>query len=60
MEAAAILGETIAGFGCSIDAEIPAGDHTPVLLTPHDAWVVPTARPLVFHGSAFRRLDQQP
>lgn len=42
---------------CSIHAEVPAGDHQVVLLEVHTLWHDAQAPdPLVFHGSAFRRL----
>jgi flavin reductase (DIM6/NTAB) family NADH-FMN oxidoreductase RutF len=41
---------------CSVDKEIPAGDHTIALLRVHGLRAEPAAAPLVFHGSRFRRL----
>jgi flavin reductase (DIM6/NTAB) family NADH-FMN oxidoreductase RutF len=41
---------------CSIDTELPGGDHTIVLLRIHGVQVEPDRAPLVFHGSRFRRL----
>lgn len=42
---------------CSIEVEVPAGDHTVVLLRVHHfAEGAASTDPLVFHGSAFRRL----
>ncbi|WP_248660591.1 flavin reductase family protein [Gordonia sp. C13] len=50
-----VLGAS-AWFDCSIYAEIPAGDHTVVLLEIHSLQTQPDLAPLVFHGSRFRRL----
>ncbi|MGP2439937.1 flavin reductase family protein [Streptomyces sp. JW3] len=41
---------------CSVYEEVPAGDHRVVLLEVHRLWHDSAAEPLVFHGSAFRRL----
>jgi flavin reductase (DIM6/NTAB) family NADH-FMN oxidoreductase RutF len=41
---------------CSLDTELPGGDHTIVLLRIHGLQVEPRRAPLVFHGSRFRRL----
>ncbi|MFE4956117.1 flavin reductase family protein [Streptomyces sp. NPDC056653] len=46
-----------AWFDCSIQAEVPAGDHVVVLLEVHGLQAEPDVAPLVFHGSRFRRLD---
>ncbi|PXX71489.1 flavin reductase (DIM6/NTAB) family NADH-FMN oxidoreductase RutF [Nocardia tenerifensis] len=40
----------------SIDAEVPGGDHTVVLLRIHRLATRAEVEPLVFHGSRFRRL----
>ncbi|GHE79363.1 hypothetical protein GCM10017786_06520 [Amycolatopsis deserti] len=45
-----------AWLDCSLYAEVPAGDHTLVLLEIHGLRADPEAAPLVFHGSRFRRL----
>jgi flavin reductase (DIM6/NTAB) family NADH-FMN oxidoreductase RutF len=42
---------------CSIWKEVPAGDHTVVLLEIQGLFRDETVEPLVFHGSAFRRLE---
>lgn len=42
---------------CSVFDELPAGDHTVVLLEVHRLWQDNAREPLIFHGSAFRRLD---
>ncbi|SMC71554.1 flavin reductase family protein [Lentzea albidocapillata] len=51
-----VLGAS-AWFDCSIKAEVPAGDHTVVLLEVHGLQAKPDVPPLVFHGSRFRRLE---
>jgi flavin reductase (DIM6/NTAB) family NADH-FMN oxidoreductase RutF len=53
---AVLIQGSTAWLDCTIDAELPAGDHSIVLLriqalTPHL-----DIAPLVFHGSAFRQL----
>ncbi|TCB96722.1 flavin reductase [Micromonospora zingiberis] len=45
-----------AWFECSVEQQIPAGDHDIVLLRIHDLGVEQTVRPLVFHGSRFHQL----
>lgn len=45
-----------AWLGCSVQAEVPAGDHAIVLLRIHGLRAEPEAAPLVFHGSRFRTL----
>lgn len=52
-----VLGAT-AWFECSIYADIPAGDHTVVLLQIHSLQTQPNLAPLVFHASRFRRLHE--
>jgi flavin reductase (DIM6/NTAB) family NADH-FMN oxidoreductase RutF len=42
---------------CSVEGEMPAGDHEVVLLRVHALATDPAAAPLVFHGSTFRRLS---
>ncbi|WP_326950211.1 flavin reductase family protein [Amycolatopsis sp. NBC_01307] len=51
-----VLGAS-AWFDCSIQAEVPAGDHTVVFLEVHGLHADPDVPPLVFHGSRFRRLE---
>ncbi|GHF35884.1 flavin reductase (DIM6/NTAB) family NADH-FMN oxidoreductase RutF [Amycolatopsis bartoniae] len=48
-----------AWFGCSVEDELPAGDHVIVLLRIHALATEPDVAPLVFHGSRFRRLDDR-
>ena len=42
---------------CTIDREVPAGDHDIILLRIESFEVEPTIAPLVFHSSGFRRLS---
>ena len=42
---------------CSIEGQMPAGDHDLVLLRVHALATDAAAQPLVFHGSTFRRLS---
>lgn len=45
---------------CSVEQEVPAGDHQVVLLRVHGFSTLDEANaPLVFHGSTFRRLEAQ-
>lgn len=55
-DGAVFLDGAIAWFDCSVSAELPAGDHTIVLLEAHALWIAPGGDPLVFHGSRYRRL----
>lgn len=55
---AVFLDGASAWLECSVEQEIPAGDHAIVLLRVHALQTAPDVQPLVFHGSAFRRLDQ--
>ncbi|MFC4941888.1 flavin reductase family protein [Pseudonocardia sp. GCM10023141] len=48
--------DSTAWLDCSIRSEVPAGDHMIVLLEIHGVRADPATPPLVFHGSAFRRL----
>ena len=49
-----------AWFECSIERQIPAGDHDIVLLRVRDLGLAADdVPPLVFHGSTFRRLQPQ-
>lgn len=47
-----------AWLDCSVHSEVPAGDHAVVLLEIHGLRADPNTPPLVFHGSAFRRLAE--
>lgn len=53
-----VLDGASAWLDCSIDREIPAGDHDIVLLRVHDLDADPDVSPLVFHGSRFSRLQR--
>ncbi len=47
---------SVAYLECSLDREIEAGDHNIALLAIHGAGASAVSKPLVFHGSRFRRL----
>jgi flavin reductase (DIM6/NTAB) family NADH-FMN oxidoreductase RutF len=56
-ESGAVLLERAAvSLDCSIVEEIAAGDHQLVLLKIEQLKFQPTVKPLVFHGSRFRKL----
>lgn len=56
-EGALFLDEAALWLECSIENEVPAGDHAVVLLRVHGYSTHEDAHePLVFHGSAFRNL----
>jgi flavin reductase (DIM6/NTAB) family NADH-FMN oxidoreductase RutF len=42
---------------CTIEAELPAGDHDIVLLAIEELEIFSDVQPLIFHASTFRRLD---
>lgn len=54
---AAFVVDGIAHFETSVFREVPAGDHTIVLLQVHARSVVTDGLPLVFHRSGFRRIS---
>jgi flavin reductase (DIM6/NTAB) family NADH-FMN oxidoreductase RutF len=56
-DGATTLDDGLARFDCSIYREVEAGDHTVVLLRLHAVEHVDTSLPLVFHRSAFGRLE---
>jgi flavin reductase (DIM6/NTAB) family NADH-FMN oxidoreductase RutF len=56
-EGAVLLPEAGAWLDCSIHDEIPAGDHTIVLLRIEAIDACPTTSPLVFYGSRYHRLS---
>ena len=57
-EGALLLHDASLWLDCSVEQEIPAGDHHVVLLRVHGHQASDeSASPLVFHGSAFRRLE---
>ncbi|PKW16525.1 flavin reductase family protein [Saccharopolyspora spinosa] len=45
-----------AWLDCSVERELPAGDHAIALLRVHGLRADPGAAPLIFHGSRFRTL----
>jgi len=51
-----LLDGACAWLDCSIEREIPAGDHDIVLLRVHDLDADSHGTPLVFHGSRFHQL----
>jgi flavin reductase (DIM6/NTAB) family NADH-FMN oxidoreductase RutF len=53
---AVLLPESSAWFDCSVEQEIPAGDHDIVLLRVHDLGAT-AVMPLVFHASTYRTLQ---
>jgi flavin reductase (DIM6/NTAB) family NADH-FMN oxidoreductase RutF len=55
-DGAIFLDGSSAWLDCSIEREIPAGDHDIVLLRVHDLDADAAVAPLVFHGSRYRRL----
>ena len=57
-DGAVLLSEASAWFDCSLEQEIPAGDHDIVLLRVHDLGAS-EVMPLVFHGSTYRRLTSR-
>lgn len=57
-EGALLLHDASLWLDCSVEQEIPAGDHHVVLLRVHGHQTHGEANsPLVFHGSSFRRLE---
>ena len=58
-DGAILLDGSSAWLDCSIEREIPAGDHDIVLLRVHDLDADPAVAPLVFHGSRYHTLADQ-
>jgi flavin reductase (DIM6/NTAB) family NADH-FMN oxidoreductase RutF len=56
---AVLLTGSSAWLDCEVAQQVPAGDHDIVLLRVHDLGADPRVPPLVFHGSAYRRLAEQ-
>jgi flavin reductase (DIM6/NTAB) family NADH-FMN oxidoreductase RutF len=56
-QGATTITDGLARFDCTIYREVEAGDHTVVLLRLHDVAHADTSLPLVFHRSAFGRLE---
>ena len=54
-DAVYVRGSTV-WLDCSVEREVPAGDHAIVLLRIHGLRARPDTAPLVFHGSRFRTL----
>lgn len=54
---AVFIPDTAAALSCSLYNEIPAGDHTLVLLRIDALHADPGVEPLVFHASTFRALE---
>ena len=57
-DGAVLLGGAGAWFECSVERELPAGDHEIIVLRVHRFGVDPQLAPLVFHGSRYRRLAE--
>ncbi|MCW2604559.1 MAG: flavin reductase domain protein FMN-binding protein [Pseudonocardiales bacterium] len=57
-EGAVLIEGSAAWLDCTLFDEIPAGDHTMLLLRIEALRTFPEQQPLVFHGSAFRQLAQ--
>jgi flavin reductase (DIM6/NTAB) family NADH-FMN oxidoreductase RutF len=57
-DGAVLLSEASAWLDCSLEQEIPAGDHDIVLLRVHDLGAS-EVMPLVFHGSSYRQLKSR-
>jgi flavin reductase (DIM6/NTAB) family NADH-FMN oxidoreductase RutF len=55
-DGAVMLDGSSAWLDCSVEREIPAGDHDIVLLRLHEVDADPDVAPLIFHGSRYRRL----
>jgi flavin reductase (DIM6/NTAB) family NADH-FMN oxidoreductase RutF len=55
-EGAVLIKESAAWLDCELHSEVPAGDHTILLLRIVALRTFPGAVPLVFHGSKFRQL----
>jgi flavin reductase (DIM6/NTAB) family NADH-FMN oxidoreductase RutF len=56
-DGAVMLDGVAAWLDCSIECQIPAGDHDIVLLRVHALDADAAVPPLVFHASRFRQLD---
>ncbi|HRI94048.1 MAG TPA: flavin reductase family protein [Nocardioides sp.] len=57
-DGAVLLAGASAWLDCSINQQIRAGDHDIVVMRVHDLDADHDIRPLVFHASQFRRLEQ--
>lgn len=58
-DGALFIGGAVAQLSCTIYNEIPAGDHSLVLLKVNALRADPVHEPLVFHASAFRALARK-
>lgn len=56
-DGAVLLDDAVATFQCRIAQEIPAGDHSIVVLRIESLATDGAREPLVFHSSVFRRLE---
>ncbi|UZF48134.1 flavin reductase family protein [Rhodococcus rhodochrous] len=54
---ALFLDDSPTWLDCTIDTEVPAGDHHLILLQVHGVNVVPKTAPLLYYRSAFHRLS---
>jgi flavin reductase (DIM6/NTAB) family NADH-FMN oxidoreductase RutF len=53
---AVFIDDSCLTLNCSIEAEVPAGDHDVILLRVHSTESFDRREPLVFHESRFRKL----
>ena len=58
-DGAVFLHGAVTWYSCILRDEVPAGDHSIALLEVDRLWTQQAAEPLVFHGSRFRRLENQ-
>jgi flavin reductase (DIM6/NTAB) family NADH-FMN oxidoreductase RutF len=58
-DGAVLLAGASAWLDCAVEQQLAAGDHDIVLLRVHDLGADPRVPPLVFHGSAYRRLEER-
>ena len=59
-DGAVFLPDSAAQLSCHVHSEVPAGDHTVVLLEIDALDCDPDVEPLVFHASTFRALEARP
>lgn len=53
---AVLIRDAVALLECTLECELPAGDHQIALLRIHAVQSAPDTAPLVFHSSRFRKL----